>query len=80
LYQGSLCQAIAAVSNAPKFPNLDAGKLFENALESLAASIFSGVLESRFGTTAQFLDHLTDDVLPAVLNGLSAETVGGEGL
>ena len=25
----------------------------------------------RFGTTAQFLDHLTDDVLPAVLDRLS---------
>ena len=30
----------------------------------------------RFGTTAQFLDHLTDDVLPAVLDGLSQEKVG----
>jgi hypothetical protein len=33
--------------------------------------------KKRFGTTPQFLDHLTDDVLPAVLNGLSAGKVGG---
>jgi hypothetical protein len=26
----------------------------------------------------QFLDHLTDDLLPAVLDRLSAEKVGGE--
>jgi hypothetical protein len=26
LYQGSLCQAIAAVSNAPKFPKEPVGK------------------------------------------------------
>jgi hypothetical protein len=31
------------------------------------------------GTMAQFLDHLTDDVLPAVLDRLSAEKVGGAG-
>jgi hypothetical protein len=31
----------------------------------------------RFGTMPQFLDHLTDDVLPAVLDRLSAENVGG---
>jgi hypothetical protein len=28
----------------------------------------------------QFLDHLTDDVLPALLDGLSAEKVGGAGI
>jgi len=33
--------------------------------------------KKRLGTTAHFLDHLTDDVLPAVLDGLSAEKVGG---
>jgi hypothetical protein len=27
----------------------------------------------RFGTMPQFLDHLTDDVLPALLDKLSAE-------
>jgi hypothetical protein len=27
--------------------------------------------KKRFGTTPQFLDHLTDDVLPAVLDRLS---------
>jgi hypothetical protein len=27
----------------------------------------------------QFLDHLTDDVLPAVFDRLSAEKVGGAG-
>jgi hypothetical protein len=27
----------------------------------------------RFGTIAQFLDHLTSDVLPAVINKLSAD-------
>ena len=27
----------------------------------------------RFGTIAQFLDHLTNDVLPAVINNLSAK-------
>ena len=27
----------------------------------------------RFGTIAQFLDHLTSDVLPAIINELSAE-------
>jgi len=27
----------------------------------------------RFGTIAQFLDHLTNDVLPAVINKLSAD-------
>jgi hypothetical protein len=29
----------------------------------------------KFGTMPQFLDHLTEDVLPAVLDGLSAEKV-----
>jgi hypothetical protein len=29
----------------------------------------------RFGTIPQFLDHLTDDVLPIVLDGLSAGKV-----
>src|SRR5450755_2686281 len=29
--------------------------------------------KKRFGTTPQFLDHLTDDVLPAVLNGYRQE-------
>lgn len=33
----------------------------------------------QFGTVPQFLDHLTDDVLPAVLDRLSAEKVGGAG-
>jgi hypothetical protein len=28
----------------------------------------------RFGTIAQFLDHLTNDVLPEVMNKLSAQT------
>ena len=28
----------------------------------------------RFGTMPQFLDHLTDDVLPAVLDRLSSES------
>ena len=28
----------------------------------------------RFGTTAQFLDHLTDDVLPACIEKLSTES------
>jgi hypothetical protein len=27
----------------------------------------------RFGTIAQFIDHLTNDVLPEVINKLSAE-------
>jgi hypothetical protein len=27
----------------------------------------------RFGTVAQFLDHLTNDVLPAIINKLSAD-------
>jgi hypothetical protein len=27
----------------------------------------------RFGTIAQFLEHLTDDVLPAILDKLSAD-------
>ena len=31
----------------------------------------------KFGTMPQFLDHLTDDVLPAVLGYLSAAKVGG---
>lgn len=26
----------------------------------------------RFGTIPQFIDHLTDDVLPAIINKLSA--------
>jgi hypothetical protein len=34
----------------------------------------------KFGTMPQFLDHLTDDVLPAILDRLSAEKVGGVGL
>jgi hypothetical protein len=29
--------------------------------------------KKKFGTMPQFLDHLTDDVLPAVLDRLSAE-------
>jgi hypothetical protein len=29
---------------------------------------------------SQFLDHLADDAMPALLDGLSAETVGGAGL
>lgn len=33
----------------------------------------------RFGTMPQFLDHLTDDVPPAVFDRLSAEKVGGAG-
>jgi len=31
----------------------------------------------KFGTMPQFLDHLTDDVLPAVLDRLSTEKGGG---
>jgi hypothetical protein len=34
----------------------------------------------KFGTMPQFLDHLTDDVLPAVLDRLSQEKVGRESL
>jgi hypothetical protein len=30
--------------------------------------------KKRFGTMPQFLDHLTDDVLPAVLDRLSSES------
>jgi hypothetical protein len=29
--------------------------------------------KKKFGTMSQFLDHLTDDVLPAVLDRLSTE-------
>lgn len=29
---------------------------------------------ARFGTIAQFIDHLTNDVLPAIINKLSAQT------
>jgi hypothetical protein len=29
---------------------------------------------ARFGTIGQFIDHLTKDVLPAIVNKLSAET------
>jgi hypothetical protein len=36
--------------------------------------------KKKFGTMPQFLDHLTDDVLPAVLDRLSAEKVGGASL
>jgi hypothetical protein len=32
----------------------------------------------RFGTIAQFLDHLTNDVLPEVINKLSADKNVGE--
>jgi hypothetical protein len=32
--------------------------------------------QKRFGTTVQFLDHLTDDVLPAVLDRLSEAKSG----
>jgi hypothetical protein len=35
--------------------------------------------KKRFGTMPQFLDHLTDDVLPALLDRLSEEKVGGAG-
>jgi hypothetical protein len=31
----------------------------------------------KFGTMPQFLNHLTDDALPAVLDRLSAEKGGG---
>jgi hypothetical protein len=31
----------------------------------------------KFGTMPQFLDHLTDDVLPAALDRLSTETLEG---
>jgi hypothetical protein len=33
--------------------------------------------KKRFGTMPQFLDHLTDDVLPAILDRLPQEKVGG---
>src|ERR1700691_3602694 len=33
----------------------------------------------KFGTMPQFLDHLTDDVLPAVLDRLSTGKDGGAG-
>jgi hypothetical protein len=29
--------------------------------------------KKRFQTTSQFIDHLTDDVLPPLLDGLSSE-------
>ena len=36
--------------------------------------------KKKFGTMPHFLDHLTDDVLPAILDRLSAEKVGGAGV
>jgi hypothetical protein len=32
--------------------------------------------KKRFSTMPQFMDHLTDDVLPAVLDRISQEGVG----